>query len=157
MQKFTGSIDIPSATWLMLLINLILRFIVPFLVTPNQEMSTRIACILFFLIAGGMGAGCLYRLLESLASYTVDEAGITRHAWNGRQEMRWSDVARVDVSGQSDSTLTLSDSGGRKLEIQRGFMSDTTVAELNSLIEPYLHSVVKYIHEDTNSRSTNLR
>ncbi len=104
----------------------------------SLEMSLLIGRAIFLLMGGGVGAFCLYGLLESFVSYTVDGTGVTRQGWNGTQEMRWSDVARFDVSGQRDSTLTLRDNSGRKLEIERGLMSAATVAELNTLMEPYL-------------------
>lgn len=141
MNKFTGSISTRGAACLILLLGAGGLYFVFFPVNQSLDTQMLMARTVFFLMAGGVGALGLYYLLESFVSYTVDGTGVTRQGWNGTKEMRWSDVARIDVSGQRDSTLTLSDNGGRKLEIQRSVMSAATVAELNTLMEPYLAPV----------------
>jgi hypothetical protein len=99
------------------------------------------ARVLVFLMGGSVGLFGLYGLLEAFVVYEVAADSITRRAWNGQRMMRWSEVARVDVSGQRDSELVLSDGLGQKPSLQRGLMSQKHVMAFNTLLEPYLAPV----------------
>ncbi len=138
MNQFTGSMFSRCVGCLMLILGTPLICFALLPVTHNNDIMIVIGRILFVSIGGVADALGLYFLLESFASYTVDGTGITRQGWNGRQEMRWSDMARVDGSEKPDSSLTLSDSDGRELTIQRNMMGSARIAELNTLLAPYL-------------------
>jgi len=90
---------------------------------PNFNHGILIASVPFGLFGLGMGAACLYGIVETFTSYRWDDTGIERSALFRPGRMRWDYVVDYKISGNNNTTIVLTDSLGQRMSIYLSLMS----------------------------------